>query len=336
VRFGVSHFPCASVSWLGLAWLLAARDVPAQPSVVVEPPEGETLRYRAPEQCPGRASFEARSSDSLARLHAGDRLEVSLRSSEHGFRGELELVAMDSTIWNRGVSGKDCDEVVSALALSLAVFVDGFKEEPRPPEVELVAPSSPVSGIVDREPTPSAIAQTPLRWRFGVDAGGALRSGLGETVDPSLRLGVLASDGRDIGHHYRLGVEVGAAGMRALPPAFGDLRWDHRWWTVNFQACPWGVALSPWLTLEPCLAAHLGRYAAELVGERGRASWLALVDLGVRASLRWGRLAAGLELGGFVPVDPLGLERGGQVFFRQRPGVMVAVSLAYDVLELEK
>lgn len=121
-----------------------------------------------------------------------------------------------------------------------------------------------------------------------------------------------------------------------MPSELGELRWDHGWWTANAQACPWGVALTSWLGLEPCLAAHLGRYTAEIEGVVTSASWLGLVELALRARAGWGRVAASVELGGSVPLEPLGIEREGQVFFRQSPGLVAAVAITYRLAEIEK
>ncbi|MET0413423.1 MAG: hypothetical protein ABW217_19095 [Polyangiaceae bacterium] len=296
----------------------------------------ETMQYGAPAGCPGRSSFLERSGDSLARLRDGERINVNVSAGEHGYSGEIELLGADSTIWNRDIGGRSCDEVVSALALSLSVFVDGLARDVVHEPVTSAAPTTAPASSADRASEPAPIAAPrALRWRFAVDAGAGLRSGLGETLDPSLRLGLEASGYRPVGHDYRLGFELGRGTVRTLPSTLADRRWDHAWWTASAQGCPWGLALTASLGVEPCVAVHGGRYAARVSAGPERASWLGLVELTLRTRWRWGRLAGSLDLGGFVPLSPLGIEREGQVFFRQRAGTMAALGLAYDLLELE-
>jgi hypothetical protein len=294
------------------------------------------LEYRAPAGCPAQTAFESRGREGLTRLGAADRLAVELSAQERGFRGEMQLFAADSTRWVRTIEGADCDDLVSAMALSLSVHLDDSSgSSGGPPTTPSPRASAPVEDAGDGgRASPSAVGSHGI-WRFALDAGAGVRSGLGESIDPNVRFGLDASSLGPTPRGYRLGFELGGGAARRLPPELGDRRWDHGWWTGNLQACPWGLALTGSLDLQPCLSVHFGRYSARVEGGTTRSSWLGLAELAARLRARFGRWSSGLELGGFIPLDPLELERGGQTFFRQKVGLTAAIAFAYAPVEVQ-
>jgi hypothetical protein len=317
---------------LGAGCLLLAltRSIAAFAADTVERP---ALRYEAPPECPSLTAFEARSKESLRRLGADTRIAIALSAHERGFQGEIELVDMRAARWARSIFGADCGEVVSAIALSLAIHLDGSNAGSVAPAPQM---SEAAESVVDRAPASEPFAaQAGTHWYFAVEAGGGVRTGLGESFDPSLRGGIEASSSGAYLQSYRLGFELGVGAAQQLSPELAAQRWDHRWWTANAQVCPWGYALLPGLDLQPCLAGHLGRYSAELTGSATRSSWLGFVELAARLRARLGRWSLSGEFGAFLPVAPLGLERQGEILFRQELGLVGGLTLAYAPFALK-
>jgi hypothetical protein len=305
------------------------------------------LDYQASPTCPPREWLLPRVVEALGAfgLESSPKLVLHVSGKERqGFVGHLELApeaeseANDDVYaaperWTRTIAGARCDEVLSALVMSLSIHAESQPAHaapaPRDAASEPPLPSStggpPATGSLGRRRPPRA-----ADWKIGVLGGGHIRSSLSPALDFSARVGLSAD--RDHGslsgaaESYGVSFSVGGARGAELPASFGDLEWEHRWWAVGAQACPIGMRLASWLRLEPCASLHGGRYEAALQAGSSSARWLSLAELTAQLRVSAGPWAGRLELGAFTPLGSLTVRRAGEAFYQQGVGVVAGVT----------
>ena len=168
------------------------------------------LEYDAPAECPDEGELVARvkrRSQRASRVASGAPVSVRITVSDSPPRGILHY-AESGVEAQREVEGADCDEVVTALALVLALLLDpdGEAASVKPPPRVQPRPSAPERRLSPVEPAPASPRLT-LGVRGGAArgvadgfvpyigvSGGAL-FGSGGLLAPSVRLDVLFARG---------------------------------------------------------------------------------------------------------------------------------------------
>jgi hypothetical protein len=260
--------------------------------------ESITLDYDASAGCPDRKQFVARvrTFTSKAEIVNDDgtprrKFGVQVARAGSAIQGELTIDDRGAKT-TRHVSGKTCDEVVSALALATAIAIDpdalgGATEpelaEPKPNEAVTEPPAKPAAPPPAPTPAPSAPRKAPQPQiqsppLFYLSAGGRA----GDVMAPSVRF----EAGGELGFTYFAPFElyVGAA--------YGPVQTNASLRMSDWLG--WVGAGYPMVELEPIsvlaeLAFEAGQTRAIDVnvpnGDIARGLWAA-VDVGVAARLR--------------------------------------------------
>jgi hypothetical protein len=119
--------------------------------------ESVTLDYQAPDACPARAAFETEVRARTSKLKfssEGRHFEIRLEKAEAGWTGTLAIREQAGPASERSLNGTACDEVVSALALVVALAID--PEASTAPRSEL-ALSSESEPKIEPKPTPKPL-----------------------------------------------------------------------------------------------------------------------------------------------------------------------------------
>lgn len=273
----------------------------------------EEIDYRAAPGCPGKDAFVTaaiqKSSGRVVGLAGAGPLKVELRATPAGYTGLLQRVPEGSvpTVAPRVLAAARCEDVVEALALTLALSLVA-PEEPPPSHAEQVVAAAP------ERPRPVARASRRLSvglgvrgGRYLVDApllGGALEVGLAREARPGdgwwtaglegrLRISWLRND---------LVLAPGRARFALLAAAL--------------EICP--------LHLEGgrarvglCLVSEAGRLDGEGIAiahpQQGRSAWLALggaAEVELALTRRWhlagaAQVARPLQQTSFVFAEPV-------------------------------
>lgn len=329
VRFTAHGRAELAVMWAGLlvGTGFATRGALAQQTATMEARQlaPAAIEYEAPAGCPDRSWFEAQLGEGALEPGAGAwRARVNVVPRGEGFAGVIELSRAESS-WTRSIGGASCNEVLSALAMSASLQLESARDEAAatPPPEPAATPADVAPTNVESPPPDGA-----SRWHFGAIAGGQARSGLSPLVDFSGHAGITAETlGANISaQSYALAFYTGGGARADVPAELGEARWDHAWWTIGARGCPWGFALMAWLRLEPCVALHAGRYAAGATAGNAQGDWFGLAELTGQLRLGSGIWSARLELGGSMPIGPLGVELEDVVFYRQRAGLVAGLS----------
>lgn len=300
------------------------------------------LAYQVPSRCPDREWFLARITSSPSSALAALQVQVKVQRAAAGFRGELAILEHGSAsgeprvLRSRELQAASCPELLSALAFNLSLFLDELSEAksaqeaaapaaPAPPKPAAVPALRPASAVDALQPSPSRDATSG--WGIAVLGGPVLHSGLGPGLDLNGRLGVLLAPAGSPAASYEFALELGA-GLPGESRAsdVGLVDWEHSWWGVRANACPWGLLPLPWLAFAPCVAAQLGRYSARVLSQPAEAQGFAALEpnLHVRAGTR---LFLSGEIGLSVPIAPLRVDIDGAEVFRQRVGLTGSLSL---------
>ena len=233
------------------------------------------LEYTAPEGCPDEAAFieQVLIRSRRARLAGpGDlahTLKINVESQPGRSVARLEFVDTDSQRVQREVSGEECGEVVSGIALVTAIAIDARAEKEsqaqpaRPP-----APSPPAAA----QP-PGATSTIPIdaRGRKTDRSGIRWDTGLGflttSAVAPSPLYGLdafLAVSPHDGGWSTRL--TLAYLESPNLTVARGEASFQLAF--ARAEACPLILPLASYLVFAPCAAFDFGIVAASGGGQR--------------------------------------------------------------------
>lgn len=280
-----------------------------------------TLSYLAPAGCPNRQEFwrelVARSAHLAQTNPPASRLFIGAQISTANaqYVGRLRLADASGTFVEREVTGPTCVDVTAALALIVAVTIDGFVPKLRAAESTAVVP-------VPRKPSAS-IALGPI---IGIHRAIAPR-----TV-PTLGLSVAFSTPGQLGA-TELRLE-GMLGLGSSQPVFesGNTLGNARflWLASRAVACSFQLSAGP-STIGPCILFELGAL-------RGKGSTAA----GERSNTGWW-VAPGAALDGTLRTDPFRFRLTGGVVgplirdtfvFAPRPEVFRPPSLGL-IAELE-
>ena len=249
-----------------------------------EDPEPVHLTYDAPARCPSEAALL----ETIAR-DGGRLVQVPYEQPARSFRlhiegtdpivGRLVIRRRDGREAPREVDDIDCDVVMRALAVLVALSLKPVSPEPEPPASETSTPSPqepgfdgplpPVPGLaagpLPIEPTrseyddPRPSVRRPQGWRFDFSGEGTMSTGAVPSLDPGLAayLELLDEIPSFFAPSIRLGVEISA--KQGFAAADNVSRLVARLDACSFRA----AATRPWsddaLTLEPCARIDVGR-----------------------------------------------------------------------------
>jgi hypothetical protein len=217
--------------------------------------------YDADASCPGRTKFVeelmARTPKvSMAEAPSAKRtFVVTVRATESGFVGRLEIRAGDPTSTTRELTGPSCPAVVSAVALVAALAVDpdslrgdapdkaAVREPPQP--APAIGNAASVAGKPSFTSSPGPAPRKDRDWRWAVGAKGETNS----FIAPKLSFGGGAfvelapvDDGAGaVPIQGSLGVEALRVGVHyavtgTVQQSVGSAHFD--WAALSLEGCP--------------------------------------------------------------------------------------------------
>jgi hypothetical protein len=226
------------------------------------------IEYTAPPDCPSEADFieQVLIRTRRARLAGpGDlahTLKIAIESQPGQSVARLEFVDTDSQRVEREVSGEECGEVVSGIALVTAIAIDARAEKqaaqapPAGPLFERTKPpAQPPPHVTPVRGAPTASAGTRPRWDAGL---GFLTT---SAVAPSLLYGLEAFVA--VGpRNARWSARLTLAYLKSpnLNVARGEARFQLAF--ARAEACPLALSPTAHLALLPCAAFDAGIMAA--------------------------------------------------------------------------
>ncbi len=235
------------------------------------------LAYSAPDGCPDEGAFFAQLQHRARAIRVAEptarSFRVEIAGDGDGFRGRLEVSAVDGDTTARDVHGATCVETVSALALVSALAIEE-------------------RAAVVRVTKAEARRVGPLHFALGT--GAQVDGGIAPAEIFSF--GAFASLRRANGWQLRLGFARSARSDVTMPE--GDA--SFRWTIATIDACPLSFTTGRW-SAAPC-AGFQGGVLTAVGSDVGMASnvdrpWLA-PDATVRLRVAIGRFA--VELAGMV------------------------------------
>jgi hypothetical protein len=329
------------------------------------------LRWNAPDECPDDVdvmhAIEGFLGEPLTDVHQQDlAISASVSAAKSGFTAQLRFKGA-AGVENRSLEHPECEKLMEAVALLVALAIDPervkarqatveeAKREPTPVPEAPAAPLSAVEADPDPQPAPphpaSEVEQTPLALPAPSGASSERPLGLGQPFSEQLEVfGVAASGllpmvgpglGASIG--LRRGrFELGLVGNYFLPrtdevaasPRAGI---QLSLWTVGARACALPV-LGRW-QLRGCVGVDLG----DLVGagqgvDHARTIHARFSALAAGLTLRYGQRALGPIVGveGGVPFErpPFGVSVNGretETFQQDRFNVRGTIGLSYTL-----
>jgi hypothetical protein len=277
------------------------------------------LDFEAPAGCPGRDEFIAHVRARTERVHfvGGDTASVSelyVKADYEGDRAVGRLRLGKSQDAERLVTGKNCPDVISALALIAAVAIDPTAiTDPVMPGQATVAPAAPASPdpasqeralevpilVAPEKPEPAPERRSPLAWLGGMGAQGEISRGLGPRSITLAGGSIFGEAGLALGATWKPAVRL-AALLAASPTVLPEQTPDSGAATFTLMAgrlsfCPLEFSPLASFRVRPCADFELG----QLTG-KGRP-----VDNGSVTSLRTGamtRVAVGQSAQGRIRV----------------------------------
>jgi hypothetical protein len=237
------------------------------------------LVYRTHEGCPSERQFiemvvgRAAKTLVLSERARGRKFYVTVTQQRRETVGKLEIVAGGTTA-SREVSGANCSEVVSALALFTALAIDpsariDTKPEPRPEEPPPPPePKPPPKPIAPPEPAQPITIEPDVRppsrapsWAIspGVIAGA---HGVAEGSFTGGAAAPATSRGGGLFVQWttpRLGAYRLSGAYFANSETSGA---KFQFFAGRLDGCPFEAHLAPSLVVEPCLGLEVGRVTA--------------------------------------------------------------------------
>jgi hypothetical protein len=240
--------------------------------------------YRAPNGCPGEASFLAQVKRRTTRVRAprdGEPAHVFTVTIDGGVpsRGQLAIENVQGSKALRVVEGDHCVEVAYALAFAAALAIDPAAGGP--PEPPRRAPSvAPV-------PAPPRAAPPPSKKRSNLGLGGKVS--VSTLVAPTAAFGgeLFVESSLDVAPGFWPSLRLAVSHSRSREASAGAGQAHFTRWTGGLEACP-----TRW-PLGSLRAFLCGRFDAGLLRGQGsgldepKASTATWVALGPAAHLRW-------------------------------------------------
>lgn len=271
--------------------------------------EGVPVRVEveAPTECATAESFVARVRARTARARAAreDDEGPTYRLSVVSANGRVNGILVADGGEPRTLSGTSCNEVVEALAITVALAIDAESPEPvdfpstRPAASTNPAAPAPVSRT--REAAGAETLSTVWSAGAGVEASVTSMGALALLPTPALfaELGPHATP--LLTPRFRASVATFAGDLNP-----GDGRAEFRWWVGRLDGCPLQVRITERLVGRPCIGAEIGALSAKGLGisqaSSSQSAWLAARGLATVAWSAVGNLSFTANVGFSVPI----------------------------------
>jgi hypothetical protein len=286
-----------------LALLLPGRAVQAQERRV-------RVRYDVAVGCPDVAEFSGKLTQRTGALRlevaqvATPDLDVTVRQDSGVFRGEVDVATREGR-QRRAIDSDNCADLVSALALSAALMLEGAgsgasSSPPARPAESPQGATKPSAGRDDRAPAADARAMDGWRWSAGARFEATLVLTSGWALGPGAFVGLRRERGGIFSPSVRLGASYAVADIEAER---GSAR--LQWVLGRADGCPLRLG-SDALAVEPCAGLGLGALHGEGTVEQPQSdlSGWAELDVAMRAqALLWQRLLLEVEGKTVVPLS---------------------------------
>lgn len=257
------------------------------------------LDYRADQRCPDDAALVARierRSPNSVRVASGGAVKIEVELHDDPPRATLRFTEHGSTT-ERELTGSDCDEVASAVALTLALLLEPDAAEPEPRAPAASAPPPRTTPAPTTATSPAPAPRREASWEPSVAAQAGVQTGIGDGLTPYVGLGVALASRADSLLSPQLRLDA-LWGRGRAESAIGSA--DLEWLAARVAICPLTLSAFPW-SLRSCASFELGRLSADGSGvsdPRSASAWW----YGPGAELRPGvrvldRLGVSLEAG---------------------------------------
>lgn len=265
--------------------------------------------------------------------------------------------ASATSAWSREFAGAVCEDIVSALVMSVSLYLDelnSMSQEARKERerdkltsdyIALDTLSQDHSFIDDPSdkrlnPTFPTQGQKPgqqpevTTWGLAPMMGLRLRTGITASADFASQFGL---DVRGLGNRWaaaRFGIAYSSSELlhrsSPLPQNVMDYQtWDYQWWAASGHACPYGIALAPWAHFLPCIATYLGNYQGGVNGQALEGAWLGFWELTSQIYVRKSSFVGQAILGFHGPIDPLVGRKGSQGLRTQGHGLVLGIGIGF-------
>ena len=306
-----------------------------------QPPARLRIDYQADPTCPSREELmrqvQARTNQAQWAGETESAWKFTVRVSLEPGRARAELAGRDpfGSSFQRTLVGRDCDEVVEALGLILALTVDSRARIDRADSLAAPSPSppqvAPASTQPSEPPSPPVVGSAPpsqsSRWALGGGVHALMALGIAPAAMPGVEVFIDTTRVGEKGWRPSFRVSGRRAQAGGMHVAGGEISFTLM--VAGLEACPTTVGLSRLLAVYPCAYGEWGtlRAAGYQVAQPRSVSrmWLSLGpalrgDLVLAPRLRLEtRIALDLPLGRgrfwFLPrmvheVAPVGLRWG--------------------------
>lgn len=242
--------------------------------------------------------------------------------------------------WQRTLAGANCEELLSALAVSFVVYLES-RDNPEPPSILQEEPLPPV--IEPNFDPPKLDYVASATWRLGLIAGFGIQTGLAPSATGSWHVAIHLRGVRpgwgagpfQLGFGAQLGSNREQISGDAGPanPLAGQ-SWEEQYWTVHLLACPWMTAPSEGLRFGPGLEVHGGRFGATLpavqVPNDDDEVWFAFYELLLIGEIQSGGLLTRAQAGLQFPVNAYRVAFEDREVYHQQAGLVLGVALGWS------
>lgn len=320
------------------------------------------LEFSAPPSCPSQEWFTTElAQQGVPEPHRGEfevRVERARNAEGYAAVAKAHDASSWSPSWQRELEGSDCAQLLSALAVSFAVHLEGEAAKETPKDAVNDSTADPVehadpAPALAREPQstrrlPAAqstanplqdsaissmrqklVPELERNWRWGLGLGGAVRTGVDPqlSVMPSMSMVFRARESGWGSGPFSLGVVFAPSSDTAMPGEVdGETSWSHGWWAVGVTLTPGTFTLIDKVRVGPAVAFHAGNYSASLPGNASRSRPIMFSDLRLHADRQFDEWLLDGHVGLHLPVSPLSINTSNQVLHQQEPGLVVGLA----------
>ena len=268
---------------LALTAVLSLSVVTASAQSAPSAPMSPQIQYAVLPECPDRAEFlrkvASRTPRGMASVYDQTAPVLSVEVVRQGdtLVGRLEIEHASPRPLSRAFTGKDCNELVDALALVTALTLDADADADAdarradsltapPPAVRspALAPSrdSPTVAVrpIESHPSDARESKTPSSWKFGAGVGGIVVDGASPEV--MVGGGVIVEAMRDGESAWVPSLTIEA--NLAVSPAITEPGGTANFTLISLRStlCPIGRRFGRGVALRACASADIGSFRA--------------------------------------------------------------------------
>jgi hypothetical protein len=324
------------------AWFereLLAQELPAdvrgqlsvEVTTVPKPPPGDASPKAAPQSASDEVQLEPELLSAELR-YAKDSASKPRAAGRHAPALETEHTEPE---WQRALSGPDCEELLSVLAVSFAVYIESRDESELPPALH----DEPLPPVVEPNwfDPPKLDYVASATWRLGLIAGLGIRTGLAPSATGSWHAaihlrGVRAGWGAGP-IQLGIGSQLGPNRNEVTSATDVNTTWAEEYWTVHLLAAPWMDSPAEGVRFGPALGLHGGRFGARLPRVRIATDdddvWFAFCEMLMLGEVQRGPLLARIQLGFQFPVSPYRVHLEERELYHQQAGLVLGFGLGW-------